>query len=352
MRLEDFDFELPTELIALRPKNPRTSARLLVATDKSIDDYLVNDLAHLLRSGDRLVLNNTKVIPARLSGTRIRKIDPNNVAKAKINVNLIERKASDTWIALVKPLRKLNLGEFLDFGSDLKAQLIDKQNSTAKFLFNKKGQELEESLSTVGSMPLPPYIANKRPVDVRDDVDYQTIWAEEAGSVAAPTASLHFDKQLLLKLKEIGVRITFVTLHVGAGTFLPVKVDKISEHKMHPEIGYISEAAALEINETKSQGNRVIPVGTTALRLIESAAREYGLINEWSGETDIFIYPGFQFKIADGLVTNFHLPKSTLLMLVSALMGSDRVRKIYAHAIKKSYRFFSYGDASLLLKKL
>jgi S-adenosylmethionine:tRNA ribosyltransferase-isomerase len=352
MRLEDFDFELPTELIALRPKNPRTSARLLVATDKSIDDYLVNDLAHLLRSGDRLVLNNTKVIPARLSGTRIRKIDPNNVAKAKINVNLIERKASDTWIALVKPLRKLNLGEFLDFGSDLKAQLIDKQNSTAKFLFNKKGQELEESLSTVGSMPLPPYIANKRPVDVRDDVDYQAIWAEEAGSVAAPTASLHFDKQLLLKLKEIGVRITFVTLHVGAGTFLPVKVDKISEHKMHPEIGYISEAAALEINETKSQGNRVIPVGTTALRLIESAAREYGLINEWSGETDIFIYPGFQFKIADGLVTNFHLPKSTLLMLVSALMGSDRVRKIYAHAIKKSYRFFSYGDASLLLKKL
>lgn len=352
MRLEDFDFELPTELIALRPKNPRTSARLLVATDKSIDDYLVNDLAHLLRSGDRLVLNNTKVIPARLSGTRIRKIDPNNVAKAKINVNLIERKASDTWIALVKPLRKLNLGEFLDFGSDLKAQLIDKQNSTAKFLFNKKGQELEESLSTVGSMPLPPYIANKRPVDVRDDVDYQAIWAEEAGSVAAPTASLHFDRLLLLKLKEIGVRITFVTLHVGAGTFLPVKVDKISEHKMHPEIGYISKAAALEINETKSQGNRVIPVGTTALRLIESAAREYGLINEWSGETDIFIYPGFQFKIADGLVTNFHLPKSTLLMLVSALMGSDRVRKIYAHAIKKSYRFFSYGDASLLLKKL
>ena len=352
MRLEDFDFELPTELIALRPKKPRTSAKLLVATDKSIDDYLVNDLAHLLRSGDRLVLNNTKVIPARLSGTRIRKIDPNNVAKAKINVNLIERKASDTWIALVKPLRKLNLGEFLDFGSDLKAQLIDKQNSTAKFLFNKKGQELEESISTVGSMPLPPYIANKRPVDVRDDVDYQAIWAEEAGSVAAPTASLHFDKQLLLKLKEIGVRITFVTLHVGAGTFLPVKVDKISEHKMHPEIGYISEAAALEINETKSQGNRVIPVGTTALRLIESAAREYGLINEWSGETDIFIYPGFQFKIADGLVTNFHLPKSTLLMLVSALMGSDRVRKIYAHAIKKSYRFFSYGDASLLLKKL
>jgi S-adenosylmethionine:tRNA ribosyltransferase-isomerase len=352
MRLEDFDFELPTELIALRPKRPRTSAKLLVATDKSIDDYLVNDLAHLLRSGDRLVLNNTKVIPARLSGTRIRKIDPNNVAKAKINVNLIERKASDTWIALVKPLRKLNLGEFLDFGSDLKAQLIDKQNSTAKFLFNKKGQELEESLSTVGSMPLPPYIANKRPVDVRDDVDYQAIWAEEAGSVAAPTASLHFDKQLLLKLKEIGVRITFVTLHVGAGTFLPVKVDKISEHKMHPEIGYISEAAALEINETKLQGKRVIPVGTTALRLIESAAREYGLINEWSGETDIFIYPGFQFKIADGLVTNFHLPKSTLLMLVSALMGSDRVRKIYAHAIKKSYRFFSYGDASLLLKKL
>jgi S-adenosylmethionine:tRNA ribosyltransferase-isomerase len=352
MRLEDFDFELPTELIALRPKKPRTSAKLLVATDKSIDDYLVNDLAHLLRSGDRLVLNNTKVIPARLSGTRIRKIDPNNVAKAKINVNLIERKASDTWIALVKPLRKLNLGEFLDFGNDLKAQLIDKQNSTAKFLFNKKGQELEESLSTVGSMPLPPYIANKRPVDVRDDVDYQAIWAEEAGSVAAPTASLHFDKQLLLKLKEIGVRITFVTLHVGAGTFLPVKVDKISEHKMHPEIGYISEAAALEINETKSQGNRVIPVGTTALRLIESAAGEYGLINEWSGETDIFIYPGFQFKISDGLVTNFHLPKSTLLMLVSALMGSDRVRKIYAHAIKKSYRFFSYGDASLLLKKL
>ena len=352
MKLEDFDFDLPTELIALRPQKPRTSAKLLVANEKSINDYFVNDLVRLLRPGDRLVLNNTKVIPARLLGTRTRKIDLTNVAEAKINVNLIERKASDTWIALVKPLRKLNLGESLDFGSGLKAQLIDKQNGIAKFLFNKKGQELEESLSVVGSMPLPPYIANKRPVDVRDDVDYQTIWAEEAGSVAAPTASLHFDKKLLLELEEIGVLITFVTLHVGAGTFLPVKVDKISEHKMHPEIGYISEAAALEINETKSQGNRVIPVGTTALRLIESAAREYGIINEWSGETDIFIYPGFQFKITDGLVTNFHLPKSTLLMLVSALMGSECIRKIYAHAIQKKYRFFSYGDASLLLKKL
>ena len=201
-------------------------------------------------------------------------------------------------------------------------------------------------------MPLPPYIEKKRSADSRDAVDYQPIWAKEPGSVAAPTASLHFDKELLTKLKRLGNTITFVTLHVGAGTFLPVKVDDISEHQMHQEIGYISETAATEINETKLSGNRVIPVGTTALRLIESAAQDDGFVNAWSGQTDIFIYPGFNFKVADGLMTNFHLPKSTLLMLVSALMGPDRIKKIYAHALQKKYRFFSYGDASLLLKKL
>ena len=352
MKLEDFDFELPTDLIALRPKTPRVSARLLVATDNTIDDLIVSDLVNLLRPGDRLVLNNTKVIPARLSGTRTRTISAKNIVTAKIAINLIERIAKDTWVALVKPLRKLNLGEIIDLGLGLNAKITHKSNGTATLCFNKSGQELDESLYAIGSMPLPPYIEKKRSADLRDVVDYQTIWAKEPGSVAAPTASLHFDKELLSKLKRLGVTITFVTLHVGAGTFLPVKVDDISEHQMHPEIGYISETAATEINETKSSGNRVIPVGTTALRLIESAAQEDGFVNAWSGQTDIFIYPGFKFKVADGLMTNFHLPKSTLLMLVSALMGPDRIKKIYAHALQKKYRFFSYGDASLLLKKL
>ena len=351
MKLGDFDFELPTELIALRPENPRVLAKLLVATDYTIDDCQVSDLVELLRLGDRLVLNDTKVIPARLSGTRSRVIAPDNIVKANIAINLIERTATDTWIALIKPLRKLDLGEVVDFGLGLQAKIKDKLNGTATLCFNKNGKELDESLSEIGSMPLPPYIEKNRSADARDDVDYQTVWAKKIGSVAAPTASLHFDKDLLLKLEEKGVSITFVTLHVGAGTFLPVKVDEITEHKMHPEIGYISEAAALEINETKSRGNRVIPVGTTALRLIESAARKNGLVTAWSGKTDIFIYPGFKFKVADGLMTNFHLPKSTLLMLVSALMGANRIKKIYKHAIKEKYRFFSYGDASLLLKK-
>jgi len=351
MKLGDFDFELPTELIALRPENPRVLAKLLVATDYTIDDCQVSDLVELLRLGDRLVLNDTKVIPARLSATRSRVIAPDNIVKANIAINLIERTATDTWIALIKPLRKLDLGEVVDFGLGLQAKIKDKLNGTATLCFNKNGKELDESLSEIGSMPLPPYIAKIRSADARDDVDYQTVWAKKIGSVAAPTASLHFDKDLLLKLEEKGVSITFVTLHVGAGTFLPVKVDEITEHKMHPEIGYISEAAASEINETKSRGNRVIPVGTTALRLIESAARKNGLVTAWSGKTDIFIYPGFKFKVADGLMTNFHLPKSTLLMLVSALMGIDRIKKIYEHAIKEKYRFFSYGDASLLLKK-
>ena len=213
----------------------------------------------------------------------------------------------------------------------------------------KQLEELDESLYAVGSMPLPPYIEKKRSADLRDVVDYQTIWAKEPGSVAAPTASLHFDKELLTKLKRLGVTITFVTLHVGAGTFLPVKVHDISEHQMHPEIGYISETAATEINETKSSGNRVIPVGTTALRLIESAAQDDGLVNAWSGQTDIFIYPGFNFKVADGLMTNFHLPKSTLYILVNAFVGVEKAKELYSLAIKKRYRLFSYGDCCLLL---
>ena len=352
MKLEDFDFELPTELIALRPENPRVLAKLLVATDNTINDFQVTDLVDLLRPGDRLVLNDTKVIPARLSGIRSRITAPDKIVRANLVVNLIERSSADTWIALVKPLRKLDLGEVVDFELGLQAEITDKLNGTATLCFNKNGKELDECLSEIGSMPLPPYIEKKRSADVRDEVDYQTVWAKEIGSVAAPTASLHFDKNLLFKLEEKGVSITFVTLHVGAGTFLPVKVDEISEHKMHPEIGYISEAAALEINETKSSGNRVIAVGTTALRLIESAAEKNGVVSAWSGKTDIFIYPGFKFKVADGLMTNFHLPKSTLLMLVSALMGADRIKKIYKHAITEKYRFFSYGDASLLLKKL
>jgi S-adenosylmethionine:tRNA ribosyltransferase-isomerase len=349
MKLDDFDFDLPEGLIATRPAKPRSSARLLVAEGDKITDARVTDILRWLRPGDRLVLNDTKVIPARLSGTRTRLGDAGETS-AKIEVTLLEPRADGTWSALLKPLKKIREGEEIVFSAALSAQLEGKQDGQGLLVFNCQGEDFDAALAEVGNMPLPPYIAAKRAADAQDHQDYQSVFAQNAGAVAAPTASLHFDEPLLAALRYHGVGFTKVTLHVGAGTFLPVKVEDVTQHKMHAEWGQVSAAAAAEIAATKAAGGRVIPVGTTALRLIETAARDGGgTVQPWTGETDIFIYPGFRFQAADGLMTNFHLPKSTLMMLVSALMGADRIRAIYDHALRERYRFFSYGDASLLL---
>ena len=349
MKLSDFDFDLPEALIATRPAKPRSSARLLVAKDAQISDLSVMDLVDQLGAGDRLVLNDTRVIPARLTGQRHRASAQGDVS-AKIEVTLLEPRADGNWSALIKPLKKVKDGENIVFSDALTAELVGRENGQAIISFNLTGEDFDAALAAAGAMPLPPYIAALRAPDEQDKEDYQTVWARNTGAVAAPTASLHFDDRLLDALREKGVQFTYVTLHVGAGTFLPVKVDDISEHKMHSEWGHVSPEAAAEINATKAAGGRVVPVGTTALRLIESAA-DNGEIAPWTGPTDIFITPGFQFNIADGLMTNFHLPKSTLMMLVSALAGVDEIKSIYAHAIDKGYRFFSYGDASLLWRK-
>ncbi len=347
MQLSDFDFDLPEELIATRPAVPRTSARLLVAHEAQITDAQVHDLGQWLRAGDRLVLNDTKVIPARLSGTRAR-TSAQGLTEARIEVTLLEPKADGTWAALLKPLKKVKLGETVEFGAGLSAMLDGVADGQGHLRFNLEGDAFEAALAQAGAMPLPPYIAAKRPADAQDHHDYQTVFAEHSGAVAAPTASLHFDQALLDELAAMGVEFSHVTLHVGAGTFLPVKVDDVLTHKMHAEWGRVSAKAAHEITATKAAGGRVIPVGTTALRLIETAARG-GQIEAWEGDTDIFIYPGFTFHVTDALMTNFHLPKSTLMMLVSALMGQEKLREIYAHAIEQNYRFFSYGDSSLLI---
>lgn len=347
MKLSDFDFDLPETLIATRPAVPRSSARLLVAQGDVIHDQHVKDLVDRLHPGDRLVLNDTRVIPARLFGVRVRDSAQGRV-EAKIEVTLLEPRGDGTWAALIKPLRKLKPGERVSFSDDLSATLEGVADGQGHLAFNCTGDDFDAALNAAGAMPLPPYIAAKRPADARDRTDYQTVWARQAGAVAAPTASLHFDEPLLQRLHDKGVTFTYVTLHVGAGTFLPVKVDDIADHKMHAEWGQVSARAAEEIKATQAAGGRVIPVGTTALRLIETAARG-GAITAWEGDTDIFITPGFTFNVADALMTNFHLPKSTLMMLVSALMGADRIKAIYAHAIAQEYRFFSYGDASLLI---
>ena len=348
MNLSDFDFELPEELIATRPVSPRSAARLLVAKGDIVDDGFVSDLPEFLKSGDRLVFNDTKVLPARLNGFRSRFIDVNNVAVAKIEVTLIASKKESIWSALIKPLRKIRVGEKITFDKSFEAILIDKFDGQGILHFNKENIEFLDHLEELGTMPLPPYIASKRKADKRDKLDYQTIFAQKIGSIAAPTASLHFDLGLLERLKKKGVETSFVTLHVGAGTFLPVKSEDIRQHKMHAEFGEINQKTVDEIRQTKKSGGRIIPVGTTALRLLETAAQSTDILSEWRGETDIFIYPGYKFIVADGLMTNFHLPKSTLMMLVSALMGKETIESIYNHAITKKYRFFSYGDSSLL----
>lgn len=350
MKLSDFDFDLPEELIATRPARPRTSARMLVVHGDDMQDKTVADLPDVLRAGDRLVLNDTKVIPARLFGLRHRN-SAQGAVSAKIEVTLLEPQAGGDWMALVKPLKKMKVGEDVVFSDTLTATLIDKPEGTAILRFNLTGDDFDAALARAGAMPLPPYIAAKRPADAQDRQDYQTVFARHKGAVAAPTASLHFDDGLLARIAARGVEFTHVTLHVGAGTFLPVKVDDVSQHKMHSEWGHVSQQAAEEVNATHANGGRVIPVGTTALRLIESAATRDGQLHPWRGNTDIFIRPGYRFRVSDALMTNFHLPKSTLMMLVSALMGTGRVKEIYRHAISQGYRFFSYGDSSILFPK-
>lgn len=346
MKIDDFDFDLPDNLIAERPAVPRSSARLLVAEHDRMTDAQFTDLPDWLRPGDRLVLNDTAVIPARLSGLRHR-TSAQGETSARIEVTLLEPDTDGNWTALVKPLKKVKQGEDIVFADDLHATLVAVKDGQGVLRFNLTGDDFDAALTRVGNMPLPPYIAARRPADEQDKTDYQTVFAREPGAVAAPTASLHFDPPLLARLRDMGVEFTYVTLHVGAGTFLPVKVEDVTTHKMHAEWGHVSEKAAAEIAATHAAGGRVIPVGTTALRLIESAA-ETGTIAPWRGKTDIFIYPGFEFHVTDALVTNFHLPKSTLLMLVAAFVGYDRMQAIYEHAVKSEYRFFSYGDGSLL----
>ncbi|MEM8849306.1 MAG: tRNA preQ1(34) S-adenosylmethionine ribosyltransferase-isomerase QueA [Pseudomonadota bacterium] len=346
MKLSDFDFDLPEDLIATRPARPRSSARLLVVDREGFHDRRVTDLVNWLRPGDRLILNDTKVIPARLSGVRVRETTDGS-GRAKVEFTLTDPLPGGRWRALGKPLRKMRVGDRVAFETGLVAEISDLDEAVT-LQFDRDGDALQSALDTAGQMPLPPYIAAKRAPDAADRDDYQTIWARHAGAVAAPTASLHFDPELLGALRNKGVAFSEVTLHVGAGTFLPVKVEDVTTHRMHAEWGEVTPGAAAAMAETKAAGGRIIPVGTTALRLIETAARR-GIIEPFQGNTDIFIYPGFEFKAADGLMTNFHLPQSTLLMLVSALMGRDRMLAAYNHAVSEGYRFFSYGDASLLL---
>ncbi|WP_410219375.1 tRNA preQ1(34) S-adenosylmethionine ribosyltransferase-isomerase QueA [Paracoccus sp. (in: a-proteobacteria)] len=347
MKLSDFDFDLPAHLIATRPARPRSSARLLLAQGDAMEDRRVSDLPQILRPGDVLVLNDTKVIPARLTGTRSRST-PQGDAVARIEVTLLEP-AAEGWTALAKPMRKLRPGERIRFGESLSAEVAEMTETGLRLVFDTTGEAFDAALAEVGAMPLPPYIASLRAPDAQDRQDYQTVWAARQGAVAAPTASLHFDAPLLDALQARGVEFVHVTLHVGAGTFLPVKVEDVTTHRMHAEWGEVSATAADAITRAKAEGRRIIPVGTTALRLIESAATADGELAPFQGTTDIFIYPGHHFRVTDGLMTNFHLPKSTLMMLVSALMGPEKIKAIYGHAIADGYRFFSYGDASLLI---
>jgi len=340
MRVDLFDFELPQDLIALRPARPRDSARLLLVDGGRTDDRSVLDLPSLLQPGDVLVFNDTRVIPAQLEGRR---------GEAKVGATLHKREGPRSWWAFVRNAKKVRVGEVVDFGSGVRASACERGEDGAILLEFHGDEPVELLLERSGHMPLPPYIASKRPTDQADSVDYQTMFAREAGAVAAPTAALHFTDRLIASLDERGVRRETLTLHVGAGTFLPVKADDTNDHRMHSEWGRIDADVADRLNRARADGGRLIAVGTTSLRLLESAAGADGTVRPFEGDTAIFITPGYRFKAVDGLMTNFHLPRSTLFMLVSALMGVETMKAAYAHAIAGGYRFYSYGDASLLL---
>jgi S-adenosylmethionine:tRNA ribosyltransferase-isomerase len=354
MRVDLFDFELPEELIALRPARPRDSARLLhVRADGVFEDRIVRDAPSLFRSGDVLVFNDTRVIPARLAGVRVRE-----GSSVGVEATLLRRSSPSRWTALAKPGKRLREGDRIRFGAlDERACLLGALDATVvakgeegeiTLAFDLAGPDLDAAIAAAGAMPLPPYIAAKRAPDEQDFEDYQTFYALEEGAVAAPTAGLHFTPDLFERLTEAGLWCMRVTLHVGAGTFLPVKAEDTAEHVMHSEWRSIPEGVAFEINRARTEGRRVIAIGTTALRTLESLADENGRLRAESGDTDIFITPGYRFRVVDGLWTNFHLPRSTLFMLVSAFAGLERMQAAYAHAIAQRYRFYSYGDASLI----
>jgi S-adenosylmethionine:tRNA ribosyltransferase-isomerase len=342
MRVSDFDFDLPAERIALRPARPRDNARLLAVQGNAISDRTVLDLPGLLQPGDVLVFNDTKVSPAQLEGRR---------GDATIGATLHKREGPREWRAFLRNAKRARVGDAIDFGEQVTASVAEKADDGSALLHFHGEEPVELLLERAGRMPLPPYIASRREVDEHDRSDYQTMFAREEGAVAAPTAALHFTERLIGALDARGIGRETLTLHVGAGTFLPVKSEKIEEHKMHAEWGRIDAATAERLNAVRSSGGRLVAVGTTSLRLLESAAGEDGAIKPFEGDTAIFITPGYRFKAIDGLITNFHLPKSTLFMLVSALMGLEVMRSAYAHAISAGYRFYSYGDASLLLPR-
>ena len=359
MRTDDFDFDLPEDLIALAPVTPRDAARMLVVhpgAEANLADRTVQDLPDLLAPGDVLVVNDTRVIPAALEGIRRRGDN-----ESRIQANLVRRLSGDRWQAFARPGKRLAVGDRIGFGTGagvttclmgaLDATVVDKADGgLVELVFDLSGPALDAAIAGVGAMPLPPYIASRRAATDRDRIDYQTVCAARDGAVAAPTAALHFPDELLGRLEERGIARETVTLHVGAGTFLPVKSDEVADHQMHAEWGEISPSVADRLNAARARGGRVVAVGTTALRLLETAVDDGGDIRPFSGETDIFITPGFKFRAADILMTNFHLPRSTLFMLVGAFCGLETMRAAYAHAIAMRYRFYSYGDSSLLFR--
>ena len=341
MKVDLFDFELPVERIALRPARPRDAARMLIVRESGpFEDRGVRDLPQMLRAGDVLVFNDTRVIPAQLEGRR---------GDAKIGATLHKRIDLRRWQAFVRNAKRLRPGDVAEFGGGVTAVAEERLADGSFVLFFEGEEPVEVLLERAGRMPLPPYIAGKRDTDEQDRLDYQTMFAAEDGAVAAPTAALHFTPELIAALDTAGIGRETLTLHVGAGTFLPVKADDTADHAMHSEWGRVERDVADRLNAARKAGGRLIAVGTTSLRLLESATGDDGMIGEFSGDTDIFITPGYQFRAVDGLMTNFHLPKSTLVMLVSALMGRERMLSAYRHAIENEYRFYSYGDSSLLL---
>ena len=341
MKVDLFDFELPVERIALRPARPRDAARMLIVRESGpFEDRGVRDLPQMLRAGDVLVFNDTRVIPAQLEGRR---------GEAKIGATLHKRIDLRRWQAFVRNAKRLRPGDVAEFGGGVTAVAEERLADGSFVLFFEGEEPVEVLLERAGRMPLPPYIAGKRDTDEQDRLDYQTMFAAEDGAVAAPTAALHFTPELIAALDAAGIGRETLTLHVGAGTFLPVKADDTADHAMHSEWGRVERDVADRLNAARKAGGRLIAVGTTSLRLLESATRDDGMIGEFSDDTDIFITPGYQFRAVDGLMTNFHLPKSTLVMLVSALMGRERMLSAYRYAIENEYRFYSYGDSSLLL---
>jgi S-adenosylmethionine:tRNA ribosyltransferase-isomerase len=353
MRVDAFDFDLPAERIALRPATPREAARLLAVTpgaSPDLTDHRIADLPALLRPGDTLVFNNTRVLPAQLEGNRNRDNHAGGgTVAARIGVTLHKRLSEAMWLAFVRPAKRLAKGDVITFGEGFSARVAAKtEGGEVALSFDCGERPFEAALADYGRMPLPPYIAQRRATDAQDTRDYQTIFAAEPGAVAAPTAGLHFTPALMGALADAGVSTAFLTLHVGAGTFLPVKADDTADHRMHAEWGEIDATTASALNEARASGGRIVAVGTTSLRLLESAASEDGTIQPFSGDTAIFITPGYRFRAVDMLFTNFHLPRSTLFMLVSAFSGLETMQRAYAHAIANEYRFYSYGDACLL----